>query len=380
MSKTVCFVSAQYLPHMGGVERYTYNIAKECVKRGYHVIVITSHRDGLARHEVQEEIEIIRLPSINLMDGRLPVLKFLDKEAKEILNKKKKEIDFIVVNTRFYFLSLFGMRFAKKNNIPLITIEHGTAYLTFNNAVLNTIEHIYENTITRLGKRYCKHYYGVSKACIEWLKNFNINGEGTLYNSIDPQECEKVNSTFKNDFNIPDDGIVISFTGRLVKEKGVGQLVEAFNLVKQKFSKIYLVIVGDGPLSTLFENEQERIIYLGRKENKEVISILQDSDIFILPSESEGFSTSILEAAACKNFIITTSRGGSKELLINDDYGIIMDDNEVSKIVNALTKSISDHEYRNRGIELSYEMLKNNFTWEKNVDTLEDIMNNYKDR
>ena len=375
MNKTICFVSAQYLPHMGGVERYTYNIAKECVERGYHVIVITSHVSGLSRHETQEGIEIIRLPSLNLMNGRLPVLKPLDREAKDTLNSIKGKIDFCVVNTRFYFLSLFGMRFAKKNNIPLITIEHGTAYLTFNNMFLNCIERIYENTVTKIGKRYCDHYYGVSQACLEWLKNFNIRGEGTLYNSIDPRDCENIKSTFKKEYKIPQNSIVVTFTGRLVKEKGIIQVVEAFNLVKDNFPNIYLVVVGDGPLSTLFDSNQDRIIYLGRKGNKEVLNVLNDSDIFCLPSESEGFSTSILEAVACKNFIITTARGGSKELLIDDEYGIIMQDNEVKKIADALTKAISEIDYRNRGIELAYQRLINNFTWEKNVDALETIMN-----
>ncbi|MDE6234059.1 MAG: glycosyltransferase, partial [Lachnospiraceae bacterium] len=75
MSKRYCIFSAQYLPHMGGVERYTYYLSKELIKLGNKVTVVTSKVSGLPEHEISEGIEIYRMPSYNLMDGRLPVLK-----------------------------------------------------------------------------------------------------------------------------------------------------------------------------------------------------------------------------------------------------------------------------------------------------------------
>lgn len=57
----ICFFSAQYLPHMGGVENYTYNISKELIRKGNEVIIVTSHVKGQKYYEICEGIEIYRI-------------------------------------------------------------------------------------------------------------------------------------------------------------------------------------------------------------------------------------------------------------------------------------------------------------------------------
>lgn len=375
-NKTICMFSAQYLPHMGGVERYTYNIAKECLKRGYRVIVVTSANSKLDAISVEEGIKVYRLPSYQLMNGRLPILKH-NNQTKQLLNALKQEqIDFCMVNTRFYFLSLAGMKFAYKNHIPLITVEHGTAYLTFNNAFLDFIERKYERAITRKGKKYCQHYYAVSEFSKQWLKEFDIKGEGVLYNSINPDDYKDI---IIDSSNKPD-GVTITYTGRMVPEKGVSVLLEAFAMLRKKYENIYLILVGEGPLETQIKQyNDDHIHYLGRKENREVIKILKNTDIFCLPSRSEGFSTSILEAAYSKCCIITTARGGSKELITDSNYGIIIKNNDIHLVYDALEKAITDEKYRKEAAQNVYERVISHFTWVQCVDELEKIMNNIKE-
>ena len=74
MGKWYCFFSAQYLPSMGGVERYTYNLARHLIVKGNRVTVVTSAVRGLPEHEVSEGIEIYRLPSFGFLNGRFPIL------------------------------------------------------------------------------------------------------------------------------------------------------------------------------------------------------------------------------------------------------------------------------------------------------------------
>ena len=73
-----------------------------------------------------------------------------------------------------------------------------------------------------------------------------------------------------------------------------------------------------------------------------IVALLKESDIFCLPSFSEGFSTSILEASACGCYIVTTARGGAKELLINEDYGCIIPNNQEDVLYKALRDVIAD--------------------------------------
>ena len=74
--------SAQYLPTVGGVERYSNSLAKELISKGHSVTVVTSSIESQPEQEVDTDgINIIRLPVIPLMSGRFPVLK-LSKSSK----------------------------------------------------------------------------------------------------------------------------------------------------------------------------------------------------------------------------------------------------------------------------------------------------------
>ena len=75
MGKRYCFFSAQYLPHMGGVENYTYNIAQELIKRGNEVVVVTNNTTNSCQHEYMGQIEVLRIPCFNFLNGRFPVMR-----------------------------------------------------------------------------------------------------------------------------------------------------------------------------------------------------------------------------------------------------------------------------------------------------------------
>lgn len=375
----ICFFSAQYLPHMGGVENYTYCLSKELIKNGNNVTVVTSFVDGLKTHEIEEEIEIYRLPSLNLMDGRLPILK-LNKQCKKILSEiKSKNFDIIIINTRFYLLSLVGARFAYKNNIPAIMIEHGTGHLQFNNKFMSICENIYEHFITYCDKKYIHSFYGVSNACNEWLKHFKILAKGTIYNAIDPEmiKNEMIITTYYTNQYMLDNKLKFCFVGRLIKEKGIDKLITAFKKIENRYPNVCLLIAGDGPLIEFVKkNTSDSIIYLGRLSRNHVLELLLECDVFCLPSLSEGFSTAVLEAGLCKAYIITTKQGGSKELIKNKNYGSIIDNNDISLIYDELVRIVNKSINIEECTRNTYHEIISNFTWERTSIKLLQIIGN----
>ena len=183
--KRVCIFSAQYLPTVGGVERYTYNIAKQLQKDGIDVTIVTSRIQNLPETENTDGIKLYRLPCFNLMNGRFPTVKFNRRYWKVMKQLKKEKYDLVITNTRFYVHSLVGVTFGKKYGRRSIVIEHGTSHMSVHNAVLDKMEQVFEHGITYLVKRKCKEFYGVSNACLDWLKHFHIQGISTLYNAVD---------------------------------------------------------------------------------------------------------------------------------------------------------------------------------------------------
>ncbi|MEG2286096.1 MAG: glycosyltransferase family 4 protein [Eubacterium sp.] len=382
MNRTYCLFSANYLPNIGGVERYTYNLAKYLIKRGNRVIVVTSNVFSLKTHEMCGKIEIYRLPCYNLLKGRFPVIKG-NKEFHEISKKLKSiPIDLIIVNTRFYVHSLYGVWLANQIKVKSIVIEHGTGHLTIKNRVMDKIGQGFEHFHTKLVKHYCKDFYGVSEACNKWSAHFGIQSKGVLYNAVDLVEInellDQTKENYRNKYLIDQEDVIITFTGRLVKEKGILNLIEAIKKINQnkKFNpKVHLFIAGTGPLlERISEMLEDNIYLLGQLNFVGVIALLKESDIFCLPSESEGFPTSVLEAVACHCYIVTTERGGAKELIISDEYGCILKNNSTEVLMDTILKLINQKEYRENTIKLSYKRLEKYFTWDTTANNVESLL------
>ena len=170
MSKDYCIFSAQYYPHVGGVERYTLYLSRKLIAAGNEVTIVTSNTGDLSGDEIQEGIQIYRLPCYDLLGGRYPVFK-KNKEFKKVEKLiRMNQYDLVIINTRFYLHSLYGAKFAKSKGIPSIVIEHGTSHLSVNNKLFDTVGGWYEHFLTFLLKKYCNDYYGVSEACCpDWL-------------------------------------------------------------------------------------------------------------------------------------------------------------------------------------------------------------------
>lgn len=238
---------------------------------------------------------------------------------------------------------------------------------------------VWEHILTNRVKKYCHVFYGVSLASCEWLEHFGIKGQGALYNAIDIDAVENTKASFqkyqfRKSQGIPKDAIVVAFTGRLLEEKGIKSLIPAMKQICKENKNIYLFLAGEGPLKEYIEQSNEKNIrLLGRLDKKGVLELLEDADIFCLPSFSEGFSTSILEAAACCCYIITTKRGGSKELVCGTEYGTIIDNNSEKLVYETLKWAVENIEKCRVFAENTYTRLCETFTWEQTADKVIEI-------
>lgn len=377
MKKSFCLFCANYLPNLGGVERYVYNLSKQLINLGHDVTVVTSNVFDLESYEVDENgIEVFRMPCHNFMKGRYPILKKNDEFKRLDKQLSEKHFDLVVVNARFYIHSLYAADFAKKHNIKCITIEHGSTHLSVDNKILDFVVAHVEHFVTMRLKKKCCDYYAVSKAAGEWSGHFGIKSKGTLYNAVD---VENVSETarkrvcdYRKEYNIPEKATVVTFTGRLLKIKGVYELLEAFKQLNR--DDLYLFYAGDGPeLDELKSKANDKVVFLGQIDFDHIVSLLESSDIYCLPSVSEGMSTSVLEAVATNTFVITTYNGGARELITSDEYGIITKGNTVAEIKTAIENAL-DESYRKTATEKAYQKLIDRFTWQKTAEKLESLV------
>lgn len=369
-NKHYCIFTAQYLPNLGGVERYTYNLAQALIKLGNHVTIVTSNVFSLSQQENLEGIDILRLPCWKALNGRFPVLKY--GKTFRVFDKilRERYFDFVIVQSRYYIHSLYGVSFAKKKKIPCIVLEHGTNYCAVNKPVFDFFAHIYEHTITELVKIKCTHFFGVSQSCNRWLKHFRIQAEGVIYNSIDLDNIEAELAdppmSYREHFALQGKTVIV-YAGRLVKEKGIFKLLSAVEKCRKENPDIVLLVAGDGELyEEIRKAEPKQVYMLGKLDFSHVVALYKEADIFCLPTDyPEGFPTAVLEAAACKCYIITTTSGGSKELVSDDSFGTVLTENTADNIADAISRVSQDRAYRESAVEKAYAKLCERFTWEK---------------
>ena len=157
---------------------------------------------------------------------------------------------------------------------------------------------------------------------------------------------------------------IISYVGRMIKEKGILEIIEAYENLKEN-NNIQLIIAGDGPLLKELEDKKlnKNIILGGKLSHDEVMGLLNKTDIFVHPSSfAEGMPTSILEAALMKCAIVATPAGGTAEVINKKDLGIICE-STVESIKDGLEYYLKNEEKRKESAEKLHKRVKDNFTW-----------------
>ena len=362
--QTIAIFSGYYLPHLGGVERYTYNLAKRLKNMGYKIIIVTSRYDKSLK-EIEETgyAKIFRLPTYKIVSGRYPINK-QNKRCKELLEMVKKEnINSAIIQTRFWTTSYIASKFISKNNIPTCLIEHGSTHFTVNNKILDFFGEKYEHILTNSIKKRVKDYYGVSKKCTEWLKHFNIEAKGVFYNSVNSEEIEEYSKFINKDTG----KINITYTGRMIEEKGVLRLIDAFKNLNEKYDNLELSLAGEGPVleKIIQENKDIKNIHiLGKISHDEVMKLLGRTNIFVNPSHfSEGFPTTILEAGLMECAVVATPMGGTTEIISDDSLGYICGF-ETQEIQEKIEKLINKPEImKDMSIKIK-QKVKEQFSWD----------------
>lgn len=156
-----------------------------------------------------------------------------------------------------------------------------------------------------------------SKLCLIY------NGVNFINNSLNENK-----SILKASIGIPNYMKVIGIVARLVLVKNHKALLLAFRTIVNTNKNLVLLIVGDGELFKELNdfvcrlNIKDNVIFLGNR--RDVLELMKIMDIFVLCSLSEGLSLTLLEAASIGLPIIATDVGGNKEIVVNNQTGLLV--------------------------------------------------------
>lgn len=162
------------------------------------------------------------------------------------------------------------------------------------------------------------------------------------------------------------------FVGRIVSDKGINELVEAFVKLHDKHKNTRLVLVGNyehnlDPVSDktrqLIETN-DGIEACGAKYGDDLLQMYVDADCFVMPSYREGFPNTVLEAGAMGLPSIVTDINGSREIIENEKNGLIVPAKDANALYVAMERMLIDAAVRSTMKQNARQMIKSRF--EKN--------------
>jgi glycosyltransferase involved in cell wall biosynthesis len=180
--------------------------------------------------------------------------------------------------------------------------------------------------------------------------------------------------------NLGERGDNIGYVGRLSREKGVLELVEAIPLVIRRIRGARFLIVGDGPMAAELKNSLEKsgclekVTFTGWASPDEVADYLNQMKFFILPSYTEAGSRTCLEAMACGAIVLGSAVGGLLSMVADGQTGFLLRDNRPHSIAERLAE-VWNHPGLNDMQRSDNSYVKNNFSYEKAVASWRGIFN-----
>lgn len=170
------------------------------------------------------------------------------------------------------------------------------------------------------------------------------------YGNVRGVDMERFNPTRFADVKKDDSVFRFIFVGRIVRDKGINELVEAFNCLNKEYPNTQLCIVGKyeehldplqpDTLKTIQENLSIKVC--GPKYGDELLMEYVKSDCFVMPSYREGFPNTVMEAGAMNLPSIVTDINGSREIIENEKNGLIIPSRSVKDLFEAMRRILLD--------------------------------------
>lgn len=205
------------------------------------------------------------------------------------------------------------------------------------------------------------------------LSKGTCNGVNIERFSILNDESKKRSEFLKRTLKIEECDFVIGFVGRLVKDKGILDLIEAWKSLEKKGLNVKLLLVG--PFEKRDAIPEDIKTYILNSQNiihadfiEDVAPYYQLMDVLVLPSYREGFPTVVLEASSMSLPVLTTEVTGCIDSIIDDHTGLYIQNN-AEDIVDKIefyynNKDVAFHHGRN-GREFVERFFKQEVVWKE---------------
>ena len=375
----ILIFSTAYFPYVGGVEIAIKNITERLGEHTFDLITCRMSR-RLPTKEKLGRVTVYRVgigfPKIDKLVlallGHLTGLKLW----------RENKYDLIWSQMASY-PSFAAVRLKEKTGLKfLLTLQEGDS--------LRQIERK-----TRLVKRRFRKIFksadglqAISSYLLDWGRKMGFSGKtakviangvdiSSFSRKYDPTEL----SNLRKSFGFSEGSVIITTASRLVKKNGLTDAINALSLLEKRYC---FYIIGEGklekPLKALVDklNLQDRVVFAGFKEHKELPKYLQASDIFLRPSLTEGLGNAFLEAMASGIVTIGTLVGGISDFLVDGQTGLACRPGDIQSIARAVKRAGElTREEKEKIRQNSLKLVKEKFDWDQIVTKMDNLFKSF---
>lgn len=340
-------MSALPLP-MGGVAAWTVKYKRYCEEQGISLSIVNTAMLG----KRGEKVNCKR----NLIDEIKRTSVILSSMFKEI----KKELPSVVhINTscsRFgVFRDLLCMFVALNRKIPIVLHCHCNVQDQIGGRIAQTaFRWIVKKSkvVLTLNQASYEYVKRITKCDVRIVPNF-VEGSIISKNHVVSEKIREV-----------------LFVGHVQMKKGCKEILE----VATKLPEIHFTLVGQVSDKIQVLHSPNNVLLVGEVSHQEVQKYMQQADLYLFPSYTEGFSISLVEAMANGLPIIATDVGATRDM-IGDKGGVLVPVKDVNAVVQAIEK-LQDKSIRNEMSQWNLQKVQECYTQDQ---VMEQIMSCYKE-
>jgi len=340
MKKKICFI----IPSLrgGGAEKVIVNILRYINKSIFDITLIVINKEGYYEKLLPKNITTLDLKRKKVRHSLPKLIKTLNIIRPDIVLSTQAHLNIGILLLKPFIMSNPKI-IVREANTPSISISH--------------LNHPKKEIITFLYKKLYKNADLIIAQCEDMkldIVNFIKIPEEKIKVIYNPLDISSIKKEIDGRSPFQEGRVNFLSVGRLSFQKGFDILLEAFKLVIEKVPIAHLTILGEGNLE---ENLKKQTVDLGINKHVTFEGFKESpynhyyhSDTYVLSSRWEGFPNTLLEALACDTKVVATNcKSGPKEILLNNEYGLLAEvENPSSLAINMLKSLKIENRSKNR--------------------------------
>ncbi len=399
MTNRIAFISEHASPlallggkDNGGQNVYVAEIAKQLGEQGYLVDIFT-RREDLISKEVNTFSENVRVILVEAgpkepidKEDLLPYMKDFRREMEYFI--KRNNITYRLIHANFWMSGLVAMELKERLDIPFVITFHA----------LGHIRKVHQKEMDR----FPPERVDIERAIVQRADKIiaecpqDEQDLSTYYRAV-PEKMVMIPCGFNPDdfypiakptakslLDIDEHEKIVLQLGRMVKRKGIDNVIEAFANISHRH-KARLIVVGGEQNAAGIDTELERlkqlahnygiadsVSFVGRKNREMLRYYYSAADIFITTPWYEPFGITPLEAMACGTPVIGSAVGGIKYTIKDEHTGYLVPPKQPAVLAKKIDRLLSDPSLLHEMSAKALDHVHANFTWKKIAEQIHD--------